>query len=116
MSGWDECVVPVLDHAQYKSFRECLRRRVEVAQHDVAVTPNHEADRVCGDTCHEEGHDAAGLHQSRVYFFWCESHLGSHEGGWGAQRCGDFRTADGGPCSSVENGGKVRVWGGAVLS
>ena len=39
-----------------------------------------------------------------------------HEGGCGAQRCGDLRTADCGPCSSVENGGKVRVWGGAVLS
>ena len=116
MGGWDERVVPVLDHARCKSFRECLRRRVEVAQHDVAAPPTHEADRVHVDMCHEEGHGAAGPHRSCADVFWRESHLGSHESGCGTQCCGDFGTAVGGSSSSVENGGKVRVWGGAVLS
>ena len=74
------------------------------------------ADRVNVDMCHEEVHGAAGLHRSCADVFWRESHLGSHEGGYGAQRCGDFGTADSGPSSSVENGGEVCVWGGAVLS
>ena len=94
---------------------DTIRPHVEVAQHDVAAPPTHEADHVCVNTCHEEGHGAAGPHRSRADVFWRESHLGSHEGGCGAQCCGDFGTADGGPSSSVENGGKVCVWGGAVL-
>ena len=52
----------MLDHAQCESFRERLCCRVEVAQHDVAVTSTHDADRVCVNTCHEEGHGAAGPH------------------------------------------------------
>ena len=116
VGGWDERVVPMLDHARGQSFRECLRRRVEVAQHDVAAPPTHEADCVRVDTCHEEGHGAAGSHRSCADVFWRESHLGNHGGGCGAQRRGDFGTADGGPSCPVENGGKVCVWGGAVLS
>ena len=34
----------------------------------------------------------------------------------GAQRRGDFVTVYGRPSCSVENGGEVCVWGGAVLS
>ena len=116
VGGWDERIVPVLDHARCESFRECLCRRVEVAQHDVAAPPNHEADRVCINTFHEKVHGAAGPHRSRADIFWRESHLGSHESGCGGYHCGDLRTADCGPCSSVENGGKVRVWVGTVLS
>ena len=112
----DERVVPVLDHARCKYFRECLRRRVEVAQHDVAAPPTHEADCARVDTCHEEGHGTSGPHRSCADVFWCESHLGSHEGGCGAQRCGNFGTADGGPSNSVENDGEVCVWGGAMFS
>ena len=115
MGGWDERIVPILDHAPCESFHERLCRCVEVAQHDVAAPPNHEADRVRVNTCHEEGHGAVGPHRLRADVFWRESYLGSHEGGCGAQRCSDLCTADCGPCSSVENGGKVRVWGGAVL-
>ena len=70
VGGWDECIVPVLDHARCESFREPLCRRVEVAQHDVPAPPTHEADRVCVNTCHEEGHGAAGPHQSRADVFW----------------------------------------------
>ena len=62
VGGWDERVVPVPDHARFKFFRECLCRRVEVAQHDVAAPPTHEADRVRVNTCHEEGHGAASPH------------------------------------------------------
>ena len=69
VGGWDECIVPVLDHARCESFREPLFRRVEVAQHDVPAPPTHEADRVCVNTCHEEGHGAAGPHQSRADVF-----------------------------------------------
>ena len=116
MGGWDERIVPVLEHAKCESFRERLCRRVEVAQHDVAEPPTHEADRVCVDTCHEEGHGAAVLHRLCADVFWRESHLGSYESVCGAQRCGDLRTADCGPCSSIENGDEVCVWGGAVLS
>ena len=116
MGGWDERIVPVLDHARCESLRERLCRRVEVAQHDVAAPPTHEADCVCVDTCHEEVHGAAGPHRSHTDVLWRESHLESHESGCGMQRCGDLSTADCGPCGSVENGDEVRVWGGSVLS
>ena len=89
---------------------------MEVAQHDVAALPTHKADLVCVDTCHEEGHGAAGPHRSCDNVFWSESYLGIHESGCCAQRCGDFGTADVGPSSSVENGGEVYVWGGSVVS
>ena len=49
-------------------------------------------------------------------FFWRESHLGSHESGFSTHHFVDLSTADCGPCSSVENGGEVCVWGGSVLS
>ena len=92
-----------------ESFREHLCRRVEVVQHDVAAPPTHKVDHVRVNTCHEEGHGAAGPHRSRADVFWRESHLRSHEGGCGAQHCGNLRTSECGPCSSVENGGEVRV-------
>ena len=63
VGGWDERIVPVLDHVRCESFRERMCHCVEVSQHDVAVPPNHEADRVRVDMCHEEGHGAAGLHR-----------------------------------------------------
>ena len=116
MGGWDERIVTVLDHARCKSFRECLRRLVELAQHDIAAPPTHKVDRVRVDMCHELGHGAAGSHRSCNDVFWGESHLGTHDSGYGAQHHGDFGTTDGGPSCSVENGGKVCVWGGAVLS
>ena len=62
MGGWDERVVPVLDHAQCKSVCDCLCRRVDVAQHDVAALPTHKVDRVRVETFHEGGHGAAGPH------------------------------------------------------
>ena len=96
----------MLDHARCESFCERLCCRVEVAQHDVAAPPTHKADRVCVDTFYEEGHGAAVPHWLCADVFWRESHLGSHEGGCGAQRCGDLRTADCWPCSSVETAAK----------
>ena len=62
MGGWDKSIVPVLDHARREPLCECLCRLVEVAQHNVAAPPTHEADFVCVDSCHEEGHGAAGAH------------------------------------------------------
>ena len=62
VGGWDERIVPVLDHTRRDPLCECLCRCVEVAQHNVAAPLTHEADRVCVDLCHEEGYGAAGPH------------------------------------------------------
>ena len=59
---WEERIVPVLDHARREPLCERLCRRMEVAQHNVAAPPTHEADRVFVDSCHEEVHGAAGPH------------------------------------------------------
>ena len=116
MGGLDKRIVPVLDHARSKPICERLCRRVEVAQHNVAAPPNHKVDRACVDSCHEEGHGTSGPHLARTDVFWCEPHLGSNDSGGGTERCGNLGTAYYGPLNSVENCGKMRVWGGAVLS
>ena len=82
----------MLDHAQREPLYERLCRRVEVAQHNVAVPPTHKAYCVCVKSCHEEGHSATGLHRERNDVFLCESHLGSNDSGGGTERCGNFGT------------------------
>ena len=62
VGGWDERIVTVLDHARLEPLCEFLCLRLESAQHNVAAPPTHEADCVCVDSFHEEGHGAAGPH------------------------------------------------------
>ena len=61
---WNKRIVPVLDHVRRTPLCERLCRRGEVAQHNVAEPPTHEADRVCVDSYHEEGHGATGPHRA----------------------------------------------------
>ena len=65
VGGWDKRIVPVLDHARREPLCECLCRRLEVVQHNVAAPPTHEVDCVYVNLCHEESHGAAGPHQAR---------------------------------------------------
>ena len=46
VGGWDNHIVPMLDHACCEPRRECLGGRVEVAQHCITMPPTHEAHHV----------------------------------------------------------------------
>ena len=61
VGGWDERIVPVLDHVHREPLCECLCHCVEVAQHNVSTPPTDGVDHVCVDSCHEEGHGTASL-------------------------------------------------------
>ena len=106
----------MLEHAHREPLCERLCRRVEVAQHNVSAPPTHKADCVCVDSCHEEGHGATRPHRARADVFWCEPHMGSNDSGGGTDCRSNFGTAYCGTFNSAENCGKMRVWGGAVLS
>ena len=62
MDGWDKHVVLILDHAHRETLGERLCCRMEEAYYCVAESPAHEADRVCVNARHEEGHGSAVPH------------------------------------------------------
>ena len=118
VGGWGKHIVIVLGHARHEPLCESFCCRVEVVQHCVAAPPTHEADRVCVDSRHEEGHGAASPHRACADVVWCEPHLESDDCGCGTECCSDFCTSDCVPLVSFEKCSEMRFWGGrcAVVS
>ena len=62
MGGQDGRIVPMLDHAYCHTCHEGLCRRVEVAEHEIDVPPNHEYISVSVDSWEYKCHVTSRSH------------------------------------------------------
>ena len=75
VSGRDECIVPMLDHARFQTCCEGLYGYVKLEENEITTPPPHESDCVSDDSCQDKFHGTSCSHLACTDFSWFETDL-----------------------------------------